>query len=188
MFKFKWSAIAALVLLMALTRFHHFGSALNLPDASLAVFFLAGLWSQHKRFFALLLLEAGLIDYLAITQMQVSDYCVSPAYVFLLPTYGVLWLAGRYGQRFNRVTSSNIARQLTLLIAATSCAYLLSSGSFYLFSGKFASLSAAEYWARTAHYVAPYLGYTLLYSIGAIASAKLLSLLHPAPIRAASSL
>jgi len=32
----------ALMLLMAGTRFHHFGSAVNLPDASIAVFFLLG--------------------------------------------------------------------------------------------------------------------------------------------------
>src|SRR5690606_27401011 len=32
----------ALMLLMAATRFHHLGSALHLPDASLAVFFIGG--------------------------------------------------------------------------------------------------------------------------------------------------
>ncbi|WP_052700170.1 hypothetical protein [Methylocucumis oryzae] len=31
-----------LIALMVVTRYHHFGDALHLPDASLAVFFLAG--------------------------------------------------------------------------------------------------------------------------------------------------
>ena len=34
---------AALILLMAATRYNHFGSSLALPDASYAVFFLGGL-------------------------------------------------------------------------------------------------------------------------------------------------
>ncbi len=40
-----------LALAMLATRFHHFGSSMNLPDASLAVFFLLGLlssWSNQS--------------------------------------------------------------------------------------------------------------------------------------------
>ena len=54
----------ALATLMAATRFNHFGSAVSLPDASLAVFFLGGLYlSRSARgsmmIFAALILEAG---------------------------------------------------------------------------------------------------------------------------------
>jgi hypothetical protein len=37
--------VFALAILMALTRSDHFGSALTLPDASLAVFYLAGIFT-----------------------------------------------------------------------------------------------------------------------------------------------
>lgn len=42
--KQQFVLLALFALLMAATRFHHFGSALFLPDASLAVFFLAGFY------------------------------------------------------------------------------------------------------------------------------------------------
>jgi len=41
--------IAGLVLLMALTRYNHFGSSVALPDASYAVFFLGGLFLGRVR-------------------------------------------------------------------------------------------------------------------------------------------
>src|SRR3970040_1549850 len=83
-------------LVMAATRFHHFGSAISLPDASLAIFFLAGFYLRSPLVFAGFLAEAALIDYVAITHGGVSDWCVSPAYVFLAPTYASLWFAGRW--------------------------------------------------------------------------------------------
>ena len=63
-----------LVLVMAATRYHHFGDALHLPDASLAVFFLAGVLALPLAVFPVLLLEAGVIDLLAIGMGGVSDY------------------------------------------------------------------------------------------------------------------
>ncbi|MDP3839272.1 MAG: hypothetical protein Q8Q54_10150, partial [Methylococcales bacterium] len=84
-----------LIALMALTRFHHFGDAFSLPDASLAVFFLAGLvFARRWWLLGFLLLEAAVIDYVAITHFNVSAFCVSAAYVFLIPTYAVMWFAG----------------------------------------------------------------------------------------------
>ncbi|SCN46613.1 hypothetical protein BAZMOX_39362_0 [methanotrophic endosymbiont of Bathymodiolus azoricus (Menez Gwen)] len=77
----KYLTIFALAMLMALTRSDHFGSAITLPDASLAVFYLAGIFTGGLASFAVLLTEAALLDYVAISQFQVSDYCISPAYI-----------------------------------------------------------------------------------------------------------
>ena len=49
-------AIALLLAVgMAATRFRHFGSAIHLPDASLAIFFLAGFYLRASVFFVVLL-------------------------------------------------------------------------------------------------------------------------------------
>ena len=40
----KWIIVAALAAVMGVTRLGHFGEFAGLPDASWAVFFLAGLW------------------------------------------------------------------------------------------------------------------------------------------------
>jgi hypothetical protein len=167
----------ALMLLMAATRFHHFGTAFALPDASLAVFFLAAFWLGGRFFFAALLLEAGVIDYLAITQMGVSDYCISPAYVFLIPTYAAMWLGGLYCSQFKAWSKSHALKQFAVLMVSSTVAFLISNGSFYLLSGRFTEISMAEYFQRVTQYYPSYLGGALLYAvpiIGLVAVVKLI--------------
>ena len=165
----------ALVGLMLATRFHHFGDSISLPDASLAVFFLAGLWVGGWKFFTILLVEAGLIDYVAISQFSVSDYCISSAYSFLIPTYASLWLAGRYCARFKTLQLTELMIQFGMLFAATTIAFTISNGSFYLLSGKFADLNWVEYTFRVAQYYLPYLSSTLIYTVVIFALVKIVS-------------
>ena len=90
---------AALVLAMTLTRFHHIGSVLHLQDASMAVFFLGGLFLRRHAAFAGYLLLAVVIDYIAVSLRGLSffeAYCVTPSYGFLLLAYAALWYAGRF--------------------------------------------------------------------------------------------
>ena len=159
---------ALLMLLMAGTRMHHFGSTLHLPDASLAVFLLAGVLVFSPLMFTALLIEAALIDYLAITQFGVSGYCVTPAYWFLLPTYAVLWFSGRYYARIHQNNLRSLGVFAGLSFAATTVAFFISNGAFYLFSGRFAEISMAEYAGRVAQYYVPYLTGAVVYLIPAI--------------------
>lgn len=163
-FAIKPGAVALMVL-MAATRFHHFGTATMLPDASLAVFFFAGLWLGGRYLFALLLLEAGLIDYLAITQLGTSDFCISNAYAFLTPSYAAMWLGGTWCRRFARLTVASAAQQFVALVVSTSAAFLISNGSFYWLSGRDASTSWTHYVESIALYFAPYLSATLIYGV-----------------------
>ncbi|NOR70260.1 MAG: hypothetical protein GQ532_11320 [Methylomarinum sp.] len=166
----------ALIGLMLATRFHHFGGSISLPDASLAVFFLAGLWAGGWKFFCLLLVEAGLIDYLAITQFNVSDYCISQAYGFLIPTYASMWIAGQYCARFKTLNSTELMAQFSILFLATTVAFVISNGSFYLLSGKFPDLNWVEYSTRVMQYYPPYLTATLIYAVVIFAIVKMINL------------
>ncbi len=152
-----------LAALMAVTRMHHFGSALHLPDASLAVFLLAGFFFASPLLFVGLLFEAGALDYVAITHLGVSDFCVTPAYWFLIPTYAVLWLSGRYYAHIHQHSLRSLGMFAGIAFAAVSTAFLISNGSFYWFSGRYADTNMAEYLARAAQYYAPYLTSGLLY-------------------------
>ncbi len=152
-----------LIAVMAATRFHHFGSAISLPDASLAVFFLAGFRFKSTAIFAVLLAEAALIDYLAISQFSVSDYCISPAYVFLLPTYYVVWRGGQLSAALKVEGWHKLAYSALYLFAGVTVAFLISNGSFYLFSGKFSDTNWLEYSQRLLQYYPPYLLYAALY-------------------------
>jgi hypothetical protein len=155
----------ALVGLMLATRVHHFGSAFSLPDASLIVFFLSGLFFNRLPLFIFLLCEAALIDYVAITHFGVSSFCVSPAYVALIPTYGVMWLAGDYCAKFKTLNRSEMYAQFVVLFLGTSVAFLISNGSFFLFSGRYPNADFATYLNRVAMYYPPYVSATLIYGL-----------------------
>ncbi|MBI3778285.1 MAG: hypothetical protein HY274_05150 [Gammaproteobacteria bacterium] len=152
-----------LALLMAATRYHHFGSALHLPDASLAVFFMAGFYLAGVLAFPVLLVEAGLIDYLAITVGGVSDFCVTPAYGFLIPAYGAMWFAGRWAAGKVQMRWQSLLPLFGALFVATSIAFLISNGAFYMLSGRFPDLSWAQYSERVAKYYPPYVAWAFFY-------------------------
>ncbi len=178
------SVLIGLVLaaLMAATRMHHFGSALHLPDASLAVFLLAGFFIASPLLFAGLLLEAGALDYAAIAHLGVNDYCVTPAYGFLIPTYAVVWFAGRYYARIHQQSWRSLGIFSGIAFAAVSVAFIISEGAFYLFSGRQPGMGLAEYGAQMAQYFPLYMTGALLYL--ACVAALYVALTARAPVAA----
>jgi len=156
----------ALAALMAATREYHFGSAMHLPDASLAVFLLAGFYLPRWAFPALLA-EAGLVDYLALNYGGVDGWCFSSAYWFLIPTYFVLWFAGRFYATRYRFSLRSLAEFTAISFAATGAAFLISNASFYLFADYFDKMTAAQYGSQVAQYFLPYLQSAFLYLVAA---------------------
>ena len=123
---------ALLVLLMVMTRGHHFADINVLPSASWAVFMLAGFYLASKLWFPAFLGLAVVLDLMSVYIGGASNFCVSPSYGFLLPAYGSLWLAGRWFQskyQFNWTA-------------------LFSGGGFYWFSGRYVDPTMAEYLTR----------------------------------------
>lgn len=177
---------AALIALMAATRMHHFGSSLHMPDASLAVFLLAGFLISSPTLLGALFVEAATLDYVAITHLGVDDYCVTPAYWFLIPTYGVLWLAGRHYARIHQHSLRSLGMFAGTAFAAVSTAFVISNGSFYLFSGRYPNMNVAEYIARIAQYYPQYLTGGLLYLFCAAGLYAALSSRAPATAKAAA--
>jgi len=168
-----------LIALMALTRFHHFGDAFSLPDASLAVFFFAGLgFARRWWLLGFLMLEAALIDYVAITQFSVSAFCIATAsYVFLIPTYAVLWFAGSYCVKFKTLTVNDMGLSIAVMALATSIAFFISNTSFYLLSGRPAELLWAQYVDGVMQYYPPYTGSALCYGVLGLVIIKLVKTL-----------
>lgn len=171
--------VVALAVLMAATRFNHFGSAVSLPDASLAIFFLGGLYTARLArasvaAFALLILEAGLVDYYATSVQGLSDYCITPAYWALIPAYGSLWLAGHWFARRHTMNGKGLAVLAMTAWVAGSFAFAFSNVAFYLYSGYFAGMSAVEYASRVSQYYGSYVSAALLYIACAVGIQMLL--------------
>ncbi|MFA5171705.1 MAG: hypothetical protein WC426_09060 [Sulfuriferula sp.] len=162
-----------LTLIMALTRSHHWATLNALPDASWAIFFLVGVYLRPLWIMPALIAAAMGIDYVAISQFGVSDFCISPAYWLLVPAYVSLFIAGRIYAAHHRMNLSALPWLVgTALIGAVS-AELFSSGGFYLFSGRFASPTLAEFVPQFFQYF-PMMLSSFAFYLGVAAVAHLL--------------
>lgn len=141
-----------LIAIMAITRGHHFASLSHLPSATLALFFLAGLYLSGKWMFGVLLAEAALLDYLSMTVVGGSSFCASPAYALLLPAYGTLYLAGRWFNQHYEFNWSTLLPLTASLIIATAISKVFSSGGFYVFSGRYPEPTLIEFGHRFIKY------------------------------------
>jgi hypothetical protein len=151
----RYQATIALLLslLMLATRGHHEISPVHLPDASWAVFFLAGLYLNSRWLFVAFFLLAAGMDYVAITWGGVSSFCVTGAYLFLVPAYGALWLAGRSYRLGTDLSYRDLLHLALYAFAGTLICELISSGGFYFFSGRFVDTNMGEFAERLVSYL-----------------------------------
>lgn len=134
-----------LVALMLATRFHHFGTALHLPDASMAIFLLGGLYLRKHWQFVVFALLAGLIDWAAISLAGTDDFCITVAYSFLLPAYAVLWYGGRSHANRLQNTLSSALGALGVGFVCASLSFLISNSAFYWIGAPVAQPNMAQY-------------------------------------------
>lgn len=156
-----------LALVMLVTRINHFAP---LPDASWAVFFVAGFYLRRQLLwvFPLLLAEAVLIDYWVITSQGTGfwqHYCMSPAYWVLLAAYAVMCAGGVVLARLYR---SLDVRALVLFVVtgfiAINLFYLISNGSFYWLSDSVPLPRSLAAWGQNlADWYVPYLRTNAVY-------------------------
>ena len=154
----------ALMALMLVTRYHHLGSTLHLPDASMAIFFVAGFYLAGTVALPLLLLEAGLIDYIAISLAGVSDFCVTPAYSMLVVAYGVLWYGGAlYAKKLYKPKPSTLLTAGLVALASCLVSFLVSNGSFYWMGGRVADTGLADYVQNFLRYMPSFVSVAMAY-------------------------
>jgi len=159
--------VLPLAALLALTRYHYFAAV---PDATLAVFLLAGFYLRSPWWLGLFIAEAAVVDYVAITYAGVSNWCLTPAYALLIPAYAIPWLGGRLYRRLHRWEWRTLLPLVGVVLASATAAFLVSDGSFYLLSGYFPELS----WSGYASHFAVYYPYYLLGTSVYVAIAALL--------------
>lgn len=155
--------LAVLTLLMLATRFHHFGSALHLPDASMAVFFLGGLYLRRHLAFLGFCGLALLSDWVSVSYAGVSDFCITPAYSFLLPAYAALWYGGRWYADRLQPSAASMAGLLAVALGSASLSFLISNGAFYWLGGRYEDPYFAEYVARIWQWGPMFVRTTMMY-------------------------
>ena len=147
----------ALALLMIATRSQHFASLHSLPGASWAVFFLAGVYLRPAWALPGFLALTWVLDFMAYTTGGGSNFCITPAYVFLLPAYSSLWFAGRWYAKHHQFELRTLLPLASAAFVGALACELFSSGGFYFFSGRFAEPTFAEFGARLVKYFPAYL-------------------------------
>jgi len=166
-----WPIFIILSALMIMTRPYHFASALHLPSATLAVFFLGGFFLKtNKTFWGFFALSVS-IDLASSYARGAFGDCITVSYPFLVVGYFALWQTGKWC--FFNVKQVNIAlavsKNFVGLFIASSIAFFTSNASYYFISGKFPDLSWLQYSSRVAKYYLPYIQSPFLYVAVALA-------------------
>ncbi|CAM8295650.1 hypothetical protein [Candidatus Methylopumilus universalis] len=128
--------------LMTLTRGSHLLSSISLPDASLVLFLIGGIYLKNIRFFIALFLLGLFIDFGAAALDPKLGFCLTKGYWGLIPAYASLWVCGYF------LNKQKYLQKLSIFIPYVSIAvvvaFLISTQTYYLFSGRFGSPSLAE--------------------------------------------
>ncbi len=172
-------AVLALTVLMAATRIEHFGAGQIAPDASTAVFFLAGLLIGNPLWLLAFLAEALLLDLTAINVVGVEAVCVTLGYGMMIPAYGGLWLAARPVRAHDRLDLFSAAKLVCACSAGVLGFFLFSNIGYYLGGGFESSMGLEEYARRVVRYFPQYLTGTLFYSAIGVALAALAAQFAP---------
>jgi len=164
------AVFALLTLLMLATRTHHFATFNSLPSASIAIFFLAGMYLRNMKAFWFFYVLSVTIDLASSYYRGQFGDCITTSYPALVLSYGVMFAAGFYA----KPNWQKSAWQLTLikvaltLFVASSIAFFISNGSYYTLSGNFPELSWAEYTTRVDKYFFKSISNPTFYVISAI--------------------
>lgn len=167
--RYERLAIFFLTVLMAVTRIEHFGINQIAPDASTAVFFLAGLLIGNPLWLIAFLVEALALDATAIKVVGVDPVCVTFGYFMMIPAYASLWLAPRLLRDSFKLDIVSFGKLALACIAGTACFFLFSNIGYYIGGGFDNSMGLAEYTRRVVRYFPHYLTITLLYGAAGVA-------------------
>ena len=167
---------AALAFFMLLTRGSHVLTHVALPDASLALLLIGGLYLRKAAWFVGFVMLATAIDFSAAAIDSLQAYCLTIGYWGMLPTYAAMWLAGVWlGKQSNGL---NALKFSLAAVISTLVAFVISTQTYYLFSGRFPNHGLVETIQYGWNYLPSYLAYTAMYLVGFWALAKASSKLN----------
>jgi hypothetical protein len=167
---------AALAFFMLLTRGSHVLTHVAFPDASLALLLIGGLYLRKAAWFVGFVMLATAIDFSAAAIDSLQAYCLTIGYWGMLPTYAAMWLAGVWlGKQSNGLDSLKFS---LAAVISTLVAFVISTQTYYLFSGRFPNHGLVETMQYGWNYLPSYLAYTAMYLVGFWALAKASSKLN----------
>lgn len=159
----KLGVAAIIAFFMLLTRGSHVLTAVSLPDASLVLFLFGGLLLGRLAWFAVFILLASMIDFGAASVNSWYAFCLTDGYWGLIPAYGAMWLGGRFLAK-RADAFAPLAYAITTFVT-TMLAFVISTQTYYLFSGRFPNNGVIETMQYGWNYLPSYLAYTAMYFV-----------------------
>lgn len=166
----------AIAFLMLLTRGSHVLTSVALPDASLAFLLICGLYLRKAAWFAFFVVLATVIDFGASAIDSWYGFCLTAGYWGMLPTYAAMWLAGVWLSK--QSDSLDVVKYSLAGLLATFLAFVISTQTYYLFSGRFPNNGISETIQYGWNYLPSYMGFTAMYLVAFWALAKALPKLN----------
>ena len=154
---------------MLLTRGSHTLTPFSLPDASVVLFLLGGLYLRRAAWFVAFFVLATIIDFGAAALDPIQGFCLTNGYWGLIPAYGVMWLGGQYLSRLAKqkdvfATSLNAMASYALVsMLTTLLAFVISTQTYYLFSGRFPAQGVLESLKHGWEYLPSWMGFSAMY-------------------------
>ena len=160
---------AAIAFFMLLTRGSHTLTPFNLPDASLVLFLLGGLYlgtdvKSRAAWFTAFFALATMIDFGAAALDPLQGFCLSKGYWGLIPAYGAMWLGGLYlSKQQDAFATKNLATYSLVGALTTFVAFVVSTQTYYLFSGRFPALGLVQSLKHGWEYLPSWMGFAAMY-------------------------
>jgi len=157
---------ATLAFFMLLTRGSHVLTQFSLPDASLALFLLGGMllgnsFKSRMAWFAGFFALATFIDFGAAALEPAQGFCLTDGYWGLIPSYAAMWLGGVWlGKQSNPFKALPYA---LVSLGTTLVAFVISTQTYYLFSGRFPANGLIESMQHGWEYLPSWTGYSMMY-------------------------
>ena len=148
---------------MLLTRGSHTLTPFSLPDASLALFLLGGLMLRRVGWFVAFFVLATIIDFGAAALDPIQGFCLTKGYWGLIPAYGVMWLGGLFLSKQDAFATKNLVSYSLVSMFTTLIAFVISTQTYYLFSGRFPAQSLIESMQHGWKYLPSWMGFSAMY-------------------------
>lgn len=168
---------AAITFFMLLTRGSHVLTSVSLPDASIVLFLLGGLFLKRAAWFIGFFVLATVIDFGAAAFDPAQGFCLTDGYWGLIPAYGAMWFGGLW---LAKQTDAFDAVKFTAVSLITSfIAFVISTQTYYLFSGRFPAEGIIESMQHGWNYLPSWIGYAAMYFAIVWLGARLLKTIKP---------
>ena len=174
---------SALAFFMLLTRGSHVLTAVSLPDASLVLFLLGGMYlgtgvKSRAAWFAGFFALATVIDFGAAAIDPAQGFCLTNGYWGLIPSYAAMWLGGLW--LANRKDAFEITSYTLVSLLTTFVTFVISTQTYYLFSGRFPANGLMASMQHGWEYLPSWMGFAAMYfaivwlSVALLRSVKLM--------------